>query len=238
MFPHLPLGLSQSILSLFGTQLSVSDADRIPASDCRVIVVSNHRSFMDAPLLIQGLQRPIRIACHHYMGQTPLLRDMIYFLGCFPLAEPSQRSKQFLTQARDFLLNRQWIGLFPEGTSPMVQLTAPNSLTQFERGFAHLAFQIDVPKLAILPVAIHSLDESVFYPFPLRTLRLFDPTEPLFDRSGFQPIVTYHRTHLSIGRPYWVTAEKRQQYKGKTAKKMVHNLTNYCSQEIASLLNS
>ncbi|MGK7946105.1 MAG: lysophospholipid acyltransferase family protein [Microcystaceae cyanobacterium] len=236
MFPDLPLGVSQFILSLFGTQMSVSYPERIPSSDCRVIVISNHRSFMDAPLLIQGLQRPIRIACHHYMGQTPFLRDMIQLLGCFPLAEPSQRSKQFLKQAQDFLRQRQWVGLFPEGTSPMIQLTAPNSLSQFERGFAHLAFQIDVPNLAILPVAIRSLGESVLYPFPLRTLRLFDPTEPLFDRSGFQPIVTYHRTHLLIGRPYYMTNEIKSQYKGKTAKKMVNHLTDYCSQEIASLL--
>lgn len=171
------------------------------------------------------------------MGKTPFLKDMIQLLGCFPLAEPSQRSQQFFTQARDFLLHRQWVGLFPEGTSPMTQLTTPNSLSPFERGFAHLAFQIDIPKLAILPVAIHSLNESVLYPFPLRTLRLFDPTEPLFDRSGFQPIVTYHSTRLSIGRPYWVTDEKRKKYKGKMARKMVNNLTEYCSQEIASLLD-
>ncbi len=236
MASQLPLSLSQYLLGLLGVQVSVSYKNRIPDPDYPVIVVSNHRSFMDAPLLIHALQQPVRIACHHYMGQTPLLKDMVQLLGCFPLGSPSQRSKQFLTQAQSFLQRRQWVGLFPEGTSPMIQATQPNQITAFGRGFAHLAFRVNMPNLAVLPVCIASLSEKVHHTFPLKTLHFFDPSEPLFNQSGLQPIVTYQRTHVLIGHPYWITAEHYQHYQGKQAKTLVNELTQHCHTEISTLL--
>ncbi|WP_318528530.1 1-acyl-sn-glycerol-3-phosphate acyltransferase [Plectonema radiosum] len=51
--------------------------ERIP-QDASVLVVSNHRSFMDAPVLMEALSNPIRFACHHYMGQVPIMRSYCY----------------------------------------------------------------------------------------------------------------------------------------------------------------
>ena len=63
----------------------------------------------------------------------------------------------------------------------MVQTTSPHQIGQFHRGFAHLALRAPVKNLAILPVAISSVEETVSPTVPLKFLSLFDPSEPLFD---------------------------------------------------------
>jgi len=141
MVPQTPLLLSHLLLSSLGTQVSLNYAERIP-QEGSLIVVSNHRSFMDAPLLMTVLSQPIRFACHHYMGQVPVLREIVTALGCVPLDSASQK-QQFLRQASQLLQSRQTVGIFPEGAQPMVQQTAPNQMGAFQRGFAHLALRTD-----------------------------------------------------------------------------------------------
>jgi len=67
------------------------------------------------------------------------------------------------------------VGVFPEGTQPMVKFTQPNVVGQFQRGFVHLALRADVPDLAILSIAIASLEEVNTSAVPLKLLSLFDP---------------------------------------------------------------
>ncbi|NJL82799.1 MAG: 1-acyl-sn-glycerol-3-phosphate acyltransferase [Chloroflexaceae bacterium] len=227
--------LSQLILSAFGVRLFCYHRDRIPQTGA-VIVVCNHRSFLDAAILIQSLQQPLRLASHHYMQQMPGLREMAALLGGFPLEHPEQRASFFLRQGTDYLRSRQWVGIFPEGTQPMVQVTPPASVGKLQRGFAHLALRAKVPNLAVLPVAICSLEEQTHWAVPLRWLHWFDPTEPLFDRPGLHPVVIYGRANFLVGRPYWITDKHRQSYGGKEARQMVLSLTRYCETEIAALL--
>jgi 1-acyl-sn-glycerol-3-phosphate acyltransferase len=231
-----PLHFSRSLLSAMGTRMFLYYEDRIP-DDSAVVVVSNHRSFMDAPLLMAGLGHPIRIACHHYMGQVPMMREIVQQLGCFPLEEPEHRQRAFFEQATRLLKQQQWVGLFPEGAQPMINLTKPDVLGKFHRGFAHLALRAPVKNLAILPVAIASQEESVNLGVPLRLLRLFDPSEPLFDQPGWHPMVLYHRVTVLIGQPYWITSKQREEYQGKHASKVVAQITTTCRDEISKLIH-
>jgi 1-acyl-sn-glycerol-3-phosphate acyltransferase len=147
--------VAQSLLTAINVKMFTSYQDRIP---CDVpLVVSNHRSFLDAAILINALPQPLRVACHHYMGQTPIIRELVDLLGCFPLAESEQRQQHFFAQASNLLTSQQWVGLFPEGTQPMIEPTQPQEVSKFYRGFAHLALRTPKPNLAILPVAIASL---------------------------------------------------------------------------------
>jgi 1-acyl-sn-glycerol-3-phosphate acyltransferase len=126
----------------------------------------------------------------------------------------------------------------------MVQFTQPNQIGEFQRGFAHLALRAvfggatptPVQELAVLPVAIASLEEVNSSAVPLKLLSLFDPSEPLFNQSGWHPMVSYRRVAVLIGRPYWMTPWQRQQYQGKQAKIVVADLTHHCQAEIANLL--
>jgi len=230
-----PLQMSRSVLTAMGTRLFVYHEDRIP-EDSAVLVVSNHRSFMDAPLLMAALGRPVRIACHHYMGQVPIMREIVKQLGCFPLEEPQHRQQAFFQQATKLLQQGQWVGVFPEGAQPMVHLTQPSEMGKFHRGFAHLALRIPVRDLAILPVAIASLEETVQWTVPLRLLRVFDPSEPLFEQPGLHPMVLQRRVAVLVGRPYWIKPKDRELYQGKQAKTVVAQIANACQDEIAKLL--
>jgi 1-acyl-sn-glycerol-3-phosphate acyltransferase len=210
--------------------------DRIP-QDASLLIVSNHRSFMDAMILMTALSSPIRFACHHYMGQVPILREIVTSqLGCFPLETIQNRQQSFFKQSQTLLQSKQMVGVFPEGAEPMVQATQPDVVGEFQRGFAHLALRSGVPDLAILPIAIASLEEINTNAFPLKLLSLFDPSEPLFNQSGWHPLVIYHRVVVLIGRPYWITTHHQQQYQGKQAKNVVSEVTEHCHSEIANLL--
>lgn len=210
--------------------------DRIPQEN-PVLVVSNHRSFLDPVLLTAALGRSIRFACHHYMGQVPLMREVVTTFGAFPLEAPEHRQQHFFSQATALLQSGEMVGVFPEGAEPMVNFTKPNTVGKFQRGFAHLALRAPVRDLAVLPVAISSFEEhSVRSGVPLKLLSLFDPSEPLFDRGGWHPVIIYQRVNVLIGRPYWITVERQQQYQGKKAKAVVAELTDHCQGEIAELL--
>ncbi|MDY7012414.1 MAG: lysophospholipid acyltransferase family protein [Cyanobacteriota bacterium] len=230
-----PLLLSQLLLEALAVRVYVYHEDRIPL-DTPAIVASNHRSFLDPFVLMKALDRPLRTACHHYMGEIPVMREFVRTLGCFPFEKPTNREPVFFQQATALLQSQQWIGIFPEGASPMVRVTHPTEMSQFHRGFAHLALRASVPNLAVLPVAIASIEERIDRAIPVRALRLFDPSEPLFDRGGIHPMVTYRRANVLFGRPYWITSTLQQRYRGQEAKKVVTMLTDYCRDEITGLL--
>ena len=230
--PHL---IAQSLISAVNLQLTYSHTDRIP-QDIPTIVISNHRSFLDAPILIKTIPNTLRIACHHYMGQTPGVREIVDSLGCFPLAEANQRQREFFRQASQLLTPRQWIGLFPEGTRPMIEPTHPNEIGEFHRGFAHLAWKVPVENLAVLPIAIASLSETNYPSIPISWLKQFDRNEPFFKRQGLHPMLIYHRVNVLIGRPYLINKAQKQEYKGRSAKLLATDLTNYCQDQITELL--
>jgi 1-acyl-sn-glycerol-3-phosphate acyltransferase len=235
MFFDTPLHLSRGLLSAFGTKASLQYSERIPATN-RILVVSNHRSFLDAPLLMAAINRPVRFACHHYMSQVPILREMVSAMGAFPLDAPRQRQKHFFQQSVDLLQSRQAVGIFPEGAQPMVQVQPPNQLSRFHRGFAHLALRVPVQDLAILPVAIASTEEERHDLAPLKLFSLFDPSEPLFDCGGWHPAIVYRRVHLLFGRPLWIDEAQRQQYRGRQGGSLAKELAQSCSDQIAGLL--
>ncbi len=231
-----PLELSHYFLEILSTQLRCYHQERIPRHGS-IVVVSNHRSFMDAPILMAALSTPIRFACHHYMGQVPLLREIVTEqLGCFPLEADRSRQQSFFQRSQTLLQSQQVIGIFPEGTPPMVNFTPPNQVGKFQRGFAHLALRTQVTDLAVLPVAIVSLEEVSASGLPLKILSLFDPSEPLFNQSGLHPLVVYRQVAVFIGNPYWITPEHQEKYQGKQAKNLVAGLTKYCHHEIRSFI--
>lgn len=236
MFLVHPLYISRWLLAALETQTSVCYIERVPPANT-ILVVSNHRSFLDAPLLMAALNRPVRFACHYYMSQVPVLREMVAALGAFPLDTPNQRQKAFFHQATHLLRARQAVGIFPEGAQSMVQVNQPNEIRKFHRGFAHLALRAPVQELAILPVAIASTEETRHLVAPLKLLSLFDPSEPLFDGWGWHPAIIYRRVNLLFGHPIWMTDAHRRQYQGKRGGRLAKELTQSCSDAIAELLH-
>jgi 1-acyl-sn-glycerol-3-phosphate acyltransferase len=230
-----PLELSQLLLASLRTRLYRFYEDRVPKQGS-VLVVSNHRSFMDAPVLMAAMNRPIRFACHHYMGEVPVMRDVVKRLGCFPLEAPPERHQSFFQKAVRLLQLQQAVGVFPEGAEPMVKATSPNQVGEFQRGFAHLALRAPVEDLAILPIAIAVTQEMHSPGIPLPLLSWIDPSEPLFKQTGWHPMVVYQRVNVLIGHPYWIQSSQRAHYQGKQARSLVAEVTETCYAEIDHLL--
>ena len=227
--------ISQGFLTTFGTEVTVRHRQRVP-NNRAMLVISNHRSFLDAPLVMTALGCPVRFACHHYMSQVPVLKDFISAIGCFPLDAPGNGHKTFFQTATEVLGRQQPVGIFPEGAQPMVEATQPHQMARFHRGFAHLALRAPIKNLTILPVAISSLKETIRPTVPLKFLSLFAPSEPLFNQAGWHPAVHYQRVTLSIGHPIHVSDDHREQYQGKQAGRMARQLTQSCYAEISQLL--
>ncbi len=232
-----PLQASRLLLSTLGVQLRVHHQSRLPDQG-PALVVSNHRSFADAPLLMAALGRPIRFACHHYMSQVPVMREIVDYLGCFPLSQTDTRQQSFFHQASALLRARQLVGVFPEGAEPMTQFTAADRLGEFHRGFAHLALRAPVADLAIIPVAIVSHQELSGPLLPLQFLSWFDPSEPLFQRDGWHPLVVYREVEVVIGQPLWITPAQRQAYRGRQAGVVAAELSQDCQSQIEALVQS
>jgi 1-acyl-sn-glycerol-3-phosphate acyltransferase len=114
------------LLALSQVRVSVHGQDRLPPHQ-PLVVVSNHRSIMDAPLLMSALGRPVRFACHHYMGQVPGLRNLVNALGCLPLNAPGKGQTAFFRRAMQALRAGEAVGIFPEGAAPMVHRTTPDA---------------------------------------------------------------------------------------------------------------
>ncbi|MEM1308886.1 MAG: lysophospholipid acyltransferase family protein [Cyanobacteria bacterium P01_H01_bin.153] len=226
-----PLDLSRGLIQLLGTKLIVSGRQRIP-HNVPTIVVSNHRSPLDGPVLMAGLNRDVAFVCHQYMEHVPLLRDIVRQFGAFPLDTPHR----FFRQGYQRLRRREMMGIFPEGARPMVEIQPPRQVNPFHRGFAHLALRVPIEPLALLPVALVSDDKGIESPIPLSLLGWFDPSEPLFQQGGGHPLVFYRRVEVRVGEPIWLTASDREHYQGRHGTEFAQQLTDSCWTAVNHLL--
>lgn len=223
------------MLSTLGIQTRITFQEPLPQQGS-LLVVSNHRSFLDAPLLMATLDRSIRFACHHYMSQVPGLREFVTALGCFPMDSPGQRQRTFFDRASQLLRSHEVVGIFPEGTRSMINIPSPGECKPFYRGFAHLALRAPVDDLTVVPMAIAASHESQGPIAPLQLFQWFDPTEPLFQQSGWHPAVIYHQVEVRVGKPIPITPDLRDRYQGKQARQVTQTLTQACSEEVQRLL--
>lgn len=222
------------MLFSMGIHIRIHQAENLPRSP--FLMIANHRSFLDAPLLIAAAAKPVHFACHHYMSQVPVMKNIVESLGCFPLDGPKERGRTFFKQATHFLESQESIGVFPEGTNPMVELTEPGEVSSFHRGFAHLAFRAPVEALKIVPTAIVAIEEQQHDTVPFKLLGWFDPSEPLFQQNGQHPAVIYRRVAVIIGKPITIGDLYRQKYHGKQGSKAAIQLTDTCHSAVQSLL--
>ncbi|QEY31633.1 1-acyl-sn-glycerol-3-phosphate acyltransferase [Synechococcus sp. RSCCF101] len=231
-----PLLASRALLRALNTSVSIEHADRVPESS-RVVVVSNHRSLLDVPLVMALLNRSVRFAAHAYMGNVPALREFVTAMGAYPFTAGGNRNADYFRQTSDLLLARQTVGIFPEGPQPMTQAgSPPASLSPFHRGFAHLAYRAPVDRLMVLPVAIASRDEHAFGLAPFRLFQWMDPSEPLFAQQGWHHATVYRQVHLTVGHPVLIDEPARRRYRGRRGALLARELTRHCRDDIAAML--
>ncbi|WP_187293829.1 lysophospholipid acyltransferase family protein [Gloeobacter kilaueensis] len=226
------------MLELFRTQVHVTYQQPLPAHEGCLLVVSGHRSFLDAPVLLWGMGRPIRLVCHHYLGQVPLVNELVRQLGGFHMGPQGQGWSQLFARAAGFLQAGTHVAIFPEGAQLITTASRPAQVARFRRGFAHLALRSGIVGLPVVPVAIVSRREASGPLVPLRLLSLFDQSEPMFQRSGWHPYVVYEQVELRVGSPRRLVADEFERYRSGEAAAVTAALASEMEQAARQLTAS
>ncbi|GAW93226.1 lysophospholipid acyltransferase family protein [Calderihabitans maritimus] len=110
-----------------------------------VVVVANHVSYWDPPVLGVALPRQIHFMAKEELFRIPLLGPLIRILGAFPVKR-GKSDRAALKAGLQLLQEGKVLGLFPEGTR-----SKTGQLLPFQPGAALLALKAGVP---IVPVAL------------------------------------------------------------------------------------
>ncbi len=137
-------------------QLQVDGRKNLP-TDGPGLLICNHISYMDAPILAGAIRRPLRFVMHHRIWRQPLLNWLFRSAGAIPIA-PGEKNPVVLQQALERIDQRlqqgELVMIFPEG-----KLTRDGSLQRFRHGIEEILARNPVP---VIPAALHGLWGSRF----------------------------------------------------------------------------
>jgi 1-acyl-sn-glycerol-3-phosphate acyltransferase len=152
------MGVGRRIL---GIDLAVEGLDRLDRKTPYVFM-SNHLSFLDAPLLVQVLDRPVRFIVKRFVLRIPVLGWGMKAAGYVPLDKEGmgEGRKRIARASRMIAEHGHSFLIYPEGTR-----SADGTLQRFRRGGFFLALDSGAP---IVPVSIRGTYELM----PRRTWRV------------------------------------------------------------------
>ena len=159
------------LLAVSGVRVRVEGLEKLPSGPC--VVVANHRSYMDIPVLLAYIPRQLRFFAKKGLYRIPLLGGHLRRAGHLPVARDNPRaSLKSLSEAAKLVRDRGLsVVLFPEGGR------SPGPLRVFKEGATYLAIKAGVP---VVPVGIigtrQVLPMQSFHVRPQAvTLRIGDP---------------------------------------------------------------
>jgi len=141
-----------SLLAVFKIffRIKVKGKENLP-SEGGVILMSNHISAYDPPLLAAIFSRPVRFMAKKELFENPFMRFVLFLADAFPV----DRSKNDITavkKALSVLKNQEILGLFPEGTRG-----EEGKLGNPKLGSVMLAIKSGVP---IVPIGIKNIKKD------------------------------------------------------------------------------
>jgi 1-acyl-sn-glycerol-3-phosphate acyltransferase len=138
---------SKAILERAKIELLVEGAEHATRGESFVLM-SNHQSLYDVPVIYQALDRRIRMVAKKELFQVPIWGRAMQDAGFISLDRQSrQRSRQTLLASADILHTGTSIWIAPEGTR-----SKDGRLGPFRKGGFHLALQSGC---RILPITIN-----------------------------------------------------------------------------------
>ncbi len=128
------------------THVHTKNLERMPGLQ-GAILMSNHESNLDPPLLIGLSREPVRFVAKHSLFWIPIFGQAMWVVGMIPVNR-GRRDKAIhsLQEAADRIREGRVVLVFPEGTRSETQTMLP-----FKKGGFMLALQAGVP---IIPVGI------------------------------------------------------------------------------------
>ncbi len=133
----------KNILNFTNTTVEVIGLENVPKEP--VVVISNHQSTVDIPLLLKILPNQASFVAKIELRKTPVVATWMEIMGCIFIDRKSARAAlQSFKEGAEMIKKGQSVIIFPEGTR------TPEMLP-FKKGSFKLATMAKVP---ILPVTI------------------------------------------------------------------------------------
>ncbi len=137
-------------------KLRVQGLENIP-QEGPALLISNHISYMDPPILGGAVPRPLVFVMYHRIYKNPILGWMFRSARAIPIA-PSSEDPELMQRAfkrvDKALSQGEIVSIFPEG-----KLTPDGTIQPFRPGVDRILAKRPVP---VIPVAIHGLWGSLF----------------------------------------------------------------------------
>ena len=121
------------------------------------LIVCNHVSYVDAPLLAGALRRPIRFVMYKGIYDIPVLNFIFRTGRAIPIAgekEDAEACESAFAAIREGLANGDLLCIFPEG-----KLTADGEIGVFRKGVERIVKETPVP---VVPMALRGLWGSMY----------------------------------------------------------------------------
>ena len=119
-------------------------AENVPTSG-PLVVVSNHASDFDPPILSSSMRRPVAFMAKEELFKVPILKQAIALYGAYPVKRESA-DRSAIRSAIQYLENGWATGVFLQGTR-----TADGRITDPKLGAALIAAKAKAP---LLPVSL------------------------------------------------------------------------------------
>lgn len=179
----------------------VYGADQVPKSG-GLVVVANHASDFDPPLLSAALRRPVSYMAKEELFEVPVLSQAIRLYGAYPVKRGSADRSAIRAALKQ--IDQGWaVGIFLQGTR-----TPDSRISDPKIGAALIAAKAQVPLLPVSLWGTHRIfkkGSAIPRSVPL-TIRIGAPIAPpsSTDRSGLEAVTTrcateIHRLH-DLGR--------------------------------------
>jgi 1-acyl-sn-glycerol-3-phosphate acyltransferase len=136
-------------------------AEKVPLQG-PLVVVSNHASYFDPPILSNCMRRPVAFMAKEELFEIPLLKQGIELYGAYPVKRST--GDRGAIRAAVNCLNEGWaVGIFLQGTR-----TADGRINEPKLGAAMIAAKANVP---LLPVSLWGtekiLRKGASFPHPV-----------------------------------------------------------------------
>lgn len=131
-------------------RIKINGKENLPAEG-KVIIMSNHISAYDPPLLAAIFSRPVRFMAKKELFENPVLKIVLFLADAFPV-DRSTNDITAVKKALSVLKNEEVLGLFPEGTR-----YPEGKLGNLKAGSIMLAIKSGAP---VLPVGIKNVKKD------------------------------------------------------------------------------
>ena len=135
----------------FLLNIKIIGIGNIPSKDA-ALLVSNHPSTLDAPLLTAIIKRKVYPFAKIEVFNTRLKRWFLKRMGGIPV-RLEKFTRAFVIETEKKLNDNNLLLIFPEG-----KINADNKLDEFNSGFVKLAQRYNVP---IIPITIRGTEKSL-----------------------------------------------------------------------------